>query len=47
MGEVGRDLLPGLFEATEEDVVSTIIFLAEGRLTEEQLARWIRDRLAR
>ena len=33
------------FEATEEDVVATILTLAEGRVTEEQLARWIRDRL--
>ena len=33
------------FEATEEDVVATILTLAEGRLTEDQLARWIRNRL--
>ena len=35
------------FDATEEAVVATILSLAEGRLTERRLARWIRDRLVR
>jgi death-on-curing protein len=33
------------FDAPEEDVVATILALADGRLTEAELARWIRDRL--
>ena len=41
LGINGRD-----FEASEEDVVATILALADGRLTEAQLARWIRDRSA-
>jgi death-on-curing protein len=41
LGVNGRD-----FEASEEDVVATILALADGRLTEAQLARWIRDRSA-
>ena len=35
------------FDATEEDVVATMLALADGRLTEARLARWIRDRLVR
>ncbi len=35
------------FDATEDDVVATFLALADGRVTEEQLARWIRDRLVR
>ena len=41
LGINGRD-----FDATEEDVVATILALADGRLTEAQLARWVRDRLS-
>jgi death-on-curing protein len=41
LGINGRD-----FDATEEDVVTTMLALAAGRLTEEQLASWIRGRLA-
>jgi death-on-curing protein len=32
---------------TDEDVVTTMIALADGRLTEPQLADWIRARLRR
>jgi death on curing protein len=32
-------------DAAEDDVVATFVALADGRLTEEQLAGWIRDRL--
>jgi death on curing protein len=35
------------FDAAEDDVVTTFLALADGRVTEEQLARWIRDRLVR
>jgi death on curing protein len=35
------------FDATEEDVVATVVALADGRLTEDRLADWIRHRLAR
>lgn len=34
------------FDATEEDVVSTILALAEGNLTEAQLARWVGTHVA-
>jgi death-on-curing protein len=33
------------FEAEESDVVSTMVLLAEGALSEEQLAAWIRSKL--
>ena len=32
---------------TDEDVVTTMLALADGRLTEAQLTSWIRDRLRR
>lgn len=32
------------FEATNEDVVATMLSLASGKLTEEDLAEWIRSR---
>ncbi|MEQ1911716.1 MAG: type II toxin-antitoxin system death-on-curing family toxin [Vicinamibacterales bacterium] len=32
------------FEATNEDVVATMLSLASGKLTEEDLAEWIRTR---
>jgi death-on-curing protein len=32
-------------ETTEEDVVTTMLALADGILTEAQLAQWIRGRL--
>ena len=32
------------FEATTEDVVATMLSLASGKLTEEDLAEWIRTR---
>jgi len=35
------------FDASEEDVVATILALADGRLTEDRLADWIRRRLTR
>ena len=41
LGVNGQD-----FDAPEEDVVATILALADGRLTEAQLARWIRERLS-
>ena len=34
-------------EATDEYVVTTMLALAEGSLTEEQLANWVRTRLVR
>lgn len=34
------------FDASEEDVVATILALADGRLTEVQLARWVRAHIA-
>jgi death-on-curing protein len=34
------------FDASEEDVVATIVALAEGSLSEAQLARWIRKHIA-
>jgi death-on-curing protein len=34
------------FETTEDDVVATILALAEGSLPEERLALWIRGRMA-
>ena len=34
-------------DATDADVVTTMLALASGDLTEEQLARWFRDRLER
>lgn len=33
------------FDTTDADVVATIVELAAGRLTESELARWIRDHL--
>jgi death-on-curing protein len=33
------------FESTDEDVVTTILALADGSLTEAQLTRWIRNHL--
>lgn len=33
------------FEATKEEKYKTFLTLAEGSLTEEQLANWIRDKL--
>ncbi len=33
------------FEATNEDVVATMLSLASGKLTEEDLAEWIRSRI--
>ena len=33
------------FEATDEEVVTTMMALADGRLTEAQLTRWIRNHL--
>jgi death on curing protein len=33
------------FDTTDADVVTTIVELAAGRLTESELARWIRDHL--
>ena len=41
LGVNGHDLDP-----TDADVVATIVELAAGRLTEDELAQWIRDRLA-
>jgi death-on-curing protein len=32
---------------TDEDVVTTMLALADGRLTEAQLTSWIRDHLRR
>ena len=32
-------------DTTDEDVVMTLLALADGSLTEAQLARWVRDRL--
>jgi death on curing protein len=34
-------------DTTDEDVVTTVLALADGRLTEAQLTRWIRDHLRR
>lgn len=34
------------FDATEEDVVATILALAEGSMSEAQLARWVRKHVA-
>jgi hypothetical protein len=34
-------------ETTDEDVVTTMLALADGSLTEPQLADWVRDRLQR
>ena len=34
-------------EATDEDVVTTMLTLADGSLTEEQLAKWVRTRIVR
>jgi death-on-curing protein len=34
-------------EATDEDVVTTMLALADGSLTESQLAKWVRSRLQR
>ena len=33
------------FEATNEDVVATMLSLASGKLTEEDLSEWIRSRI--
>ena len=33
------------FDASEEDVVSTCLALADGSLTETQLARWVRSHI--
>jgi death-on-curing protein len=38
LGLNGRD-----FDATETEVVTTMLELAAGRLTETKLAKWIRD----
>jgi death on curing protein len=35
------------FEATDEDVVTTMLALADGSLSEAQLVHWIRERLRR
>jgi death-on-curing protein len=40
LGINGKD-----FDASEEDVVSTMLALADGSLTEAQLARWVRSHL--
>lgn len=40
LGINGRDL-----DTTDEDVVSTMLALADGRLTETQLANWVRTHL--
>jgi len=42
LGVNGYDL-----EATEDEVVRTILALADGGLTEAQLSRWIRDHLVK
>jgi death-on-curing protein len=34
-------------DTTDEDVVTTMLALADGRLTEAELARWVRDHLRR
>ena len=41
LGINGKD-----FDASEEDVVATILALAAGSLSEAQLARWVRKHLA-
>lgn len=41
LGVNGHDLDP-----TDADVVATIVELAAGRLTEDELAQWIRDHFA-
>jgi death on curing protein len=33
------------FDATEQDVVTGMVMLADGRLTEEQLAGWVRAQI--
>jgi death-on-curing protein len=35
------------FDAPEPDVVTTMVMLADGKLTEEQLAAWVRAHIAR
>jgi death-on-curing protein len=35
------------FDATEEDVVVTMLALASGQLSEKRLAKWIRERISR
>ena len=42
LGINGHDL-----DATDEDIVTTILALADGSLTEARLTSWIRDRLRR
>ena len=42
LGINGRDL-----ETTDEDVVETMLALADGRLSETQLATWVRTHLKR
>jgi death-on-curing protein len=42
LGINGREV-----DTTDEDVVTTMLALAEGNLTEAQLARWARSRLGR
>jgi death-on-curing protein len=42
LGINGRDL-----ETTDEDVIETMLALAAGRLTETQLATWVRTHLLR
>ena len=34
-------------EATDEDIVTTMLALAGGSVTEEQLAKWVRTRITR
>jgi death-on-curing protein len=42
LGVNGREL-----DTTDEDVVTTMLALASGKLTESELAEWIRARLQR
>ena len=35
------------FDTTDEDVVTTMLALADGSLTETQLVNWVRARLKR
>ena len=42
LGINGYDL-----DATDADVVTTMVALAGGRLTEEELSRWVRDHMKR
>jgi len=34
------------FDATDEDVVTTMVALADGRIAEDALAEWVRQRSA-